>query len=510
MFRPRFRRCSLRRLILLGSALLIFLILVVNLTPATRRLPQYTGRYDVGVLDLEVEVEKRVIKGFGDVMLKGVGEKAFELQTLALTLYYPSTPPAPSPKSPRSPPHARPWLPQPISLIGTGYARIANIYFPPLQSLFSVGLWLFGRNIMIPGTVDAPLLSPGEISKLAVEGGRDGNGNGGGGVELREGKNGDRDGEEKGELPCVVFTHGMGRMSQSYSHYLGSVASYGVVVAAIEHRDGSGPGTIIHRSDGSERTVWHLGLKDLENDPPMTAPSLIAAQLAFREAEIKETIRLFRLLNAGHGDLLINLKPDSPRTVLPAFKDRLNISAVTVVGHSYGATGTLQALKNAPNEEMPINGAIALDPGKQSGKLNTEVGLPVLVMNSGAWTEKQTKFYELGWHFVVVKDLVKNIREGWFMTLAGSAHPSCTDVPLIIPWIMKIATWTSLNAKVALAEYVDVSVEFLNYLKNGEKKGVLKSRILSPAGPLGDSKMRKKIRGTEGAAWEIHVVPEKK
>lgn len=67
-----------------------------------------------------------------------------------------------------------------------------------------------------------------------------------------------------GRLPMVVFTHGMAGMSQSYSHYLGSIASHGYVVAAVEHRDGSGPGTIVHYPDGGERFVWHLTLDNLE------------------------------------------------------------------------------------------------------------------------------------------------------------------------------------------------------------------------------------------------------
>lgn len=70
--------------------------------------------------------------------------------------------------------------------------------------------------------------------------------------------------QEERQFPCVVFSHGMAGMSQSYSHYLGSIASHGVVVAAIEHRDGSGPGTIIHYPDGRKRTVWHMKVEDLE------------------------------------------------------------------------------------------------------------------------------------------------------------------------------------------------------------------------------------------------------
>jgi len=303
-----------------------------------------------------------------------------------------------------------------------------------------------------------------------------------------------------------VFTHGMAGMSQSYSHYLGSIASHGYVVAAVEHRDGSGPGTIIHYPSGEEKEVWHMKLRDLESKPPMSDLDLKAAQLAFREAEIVETIKLFGQLNAGDAPI-VNLKPDSPREALPGFKGRLNMDAVTVAGHSYGATGAMQALKAAENKEMPINGGIALDPGKGSGPLNKDIDVPVLVMQSGEWTEKQVDFYDQGQHFDVVRKIIESVKEGWFMTLTGTAHPSCTDAPLIVPWIMKMVTGTTLDPRIALREYIDTSVRFLDYLQTGEKKGVLASDVTSKDGPLGDADKRKSIKGQYGAKWEVHVVP---
>lgn len=125
-------------------------------------------------------------------------------------------------------------------------------------------MWLLGSKTVIPGVVDAPLLSTSEKILTDESAGASGLGRilqeaskeNGETLELRE--------DELGMLPCVVFTHGMAGMSQSYSHYLGSIASHGVVVAAVEHRDGSGPGTIIHYPDGKERKVWHVQLQDLE------------------------------------------------------------------------------------------------------------------------------------------------------------------------------------------------------------------------------------------------------
>jgi platelet-activating factor acetylhydrolase len=182
-----------------------------------------------------------------------------QLSTLAVTLYYPSSlPTAP----PSSRPWARPWLPQPVSLIGTGYARLAGITFKPLQPVFTFLLWALGSTTVIPGVVDAPILSGAE--KVMLD---DGAGVGGFGKILHAAEQEHQElkrTEDIGTLPCVVFTHGMAGMSQSYSHYLGSIASHGYVVAAVEHRDGSGPGTIVHYPDGKEREVWHMKLEDLK------------------------------------------------------------------------------------------------------------------------------------------------------------------------------------------------------------------------------------------------------
>lgn len=503
-----------RRVIIFTSASLLFWILLIGLTPVTFPLPPYTGPHEVGILDVETEVQKRIIH---DAILKETGENAFELSTLAITLYYPSSLPR-APQSKR--PWARPWLPQPISLIGSGYARLAGV--KPLQSLFTLGLWLLGSSTVIPGVVDAPILTADEKieeDKLGTEFGSEDIFDPDEQVhlELRD--------ENTGKLPCIVFTHGMAGMSQSYSHYLGSIASHGYVVAAVEHRDGSGPGTIVHHSDGTEKKVWHMKLKNLESksEPPLNDLDLKKAQLAFREAEISETVKLFAKLNSGDPPV-VNLKPDSPREALPGFKSRLDLDAVTVAGHSYGATGVLQALKAAGSKGMTINGGIALDPGKGSGPLNRDIHVPILVMQSGEWTEKQVEFYDQGKHFGVVRSIIRSVKEGWFMTLskcivypprqspsndhiAGTAHPSCTDAPLIVPWIMKMITGTTLNPQVALLNYIETSVYFLEYLRTGEKKGVLESEATSKDGPLGEAENRGRVKRLYNAEWEVHVTP---
>jgi platelet-activating factor acetylhydrolase len=70
------RRLTPRSIVLFTSASLLFWILVFSLTPITAPLPAYTGPHEVGILDLETEVQKRIIR---DAVLIETGEQAFEV-----------------------------------------------------------------------------------------------------------------------------------------------------------------------------------------------------------------------------------------------------------------------------------------------------------------------------------------------------------------------------------------------------------------------------------------------
>ena len=166
-----------------------------------------------------------------------------KLESLFFTLYYPTHPGVTSNPDSRS---IHYWVPRPIELIASGYARLAHINWTFVHKLFSFFMWLMVGNTEIPAIVEAPLyagkpydLSSSDSDSLKPE-------------------------DDRPKFPVVVFSHGMAGMRTSYSQYIGELASRGYVVAALEHRDGSGPGSIVHREDGSERVIMHLQLDDLK------------------------------------------------------------------------------------------------------------------------------------------------------------------------------------------------------------------------------------------------------
>lgn len=55
-----------------------------SLTPLVVPLPEYTGPHRVGVLDVEVEVERRVV---GEAILRATGERAFEVCSASIYIH---------------------------------------------------------------------------------------------------------------------------------------------------------------------------------------------------------------------------------------------------------------------------------------------------------------------------------------------------------------------------------------------------------------------------------------
>ncbi|KAG5946512.1 hypothetical protein E4U59_003737 [Claviceps monticola] len=491
-------------LVALPTLYILICVFLVQKPPFASPLPAYSGPHTVGTMDLEVAVpEPRLVS---DSIFKEDGSPAFELQTVLFTLYYPTE------RRYQSPHRRHYWIPKPISLKARGYAKFAHIDNVLVRPIFTFFLWAIAGDITIPAEVDAPLLSARSPSPPDTH---------------------------NHQFPLLVFSHGMASSRTDYTHYLGELASRGIIVAAIEHRDGSCPGSLIMKpatpsSSGttSPSTTTHQRLHFQESDlllankSAMTTPQLKIEQLAFRDAEIAATISTMQAIHANES--LISSRGEGQH--LHTFAQRIDMTKLIVAGHSYGATGALQFIKqsyvsssssssssfssptSSPAQLPPPSAAIILDPGKESGPLNTKITTPLLIVHSNSWSRTHSLFFGRP-HFVTVRDLARQVLRAngaaWFLTSLGTSHPSVTDAPLLEPLLLSWTTRANLDTKAALREYMCVSHDFIELvLQHGESRGVLGQEVTHVEyGKWVDEERKKSFPEDLAKLWEVHVSP---
>lgn len=478
-------------------------------------LPPYkSGPYDVAAIDIEVPLDppQRV----SNITFKATRKPAFEVESVLFTLYYP-TEKGSSAQQQYANPNLH-WISKPISATAKGYARFLHVDNFLVRPLLTFGLWLVAGDITIPAQVGAPLLPPDAIitttTTTAVS--------------------------DDGTLPVMVFSHGMLSSRTDYTAYLGSLASRGIVVAALEHRDGSSPASHLAASTITPRQNWryYFALRDLDpasftdqgedQEQDLNTPALKRAQLAFRTAEINAAVSVLQDLNTNPTNVHErNARASAVKFFDPSlFKARLNTSHITLAGHSYGGTGALQALSSS----SPFEGAIILDPGKSSGPLNANVSVPLVICHSSSWSRPGASLFYGRPHFEVVRDIAEGVNarcdkvvdtkataacrnnaRGWFVTSLGTSHPSITDAPLLEPLMLSWTTGSTMDAADGIAQYVDLTENLVRYQHTGTREGLLGlsgseedeavSREYDPSKNMGMPERWRKY-------WQLHVAPD--
>ncbi|CAI6093791.1 unnamed protein product [Clonostachys chloroleuca] len=462
-------------------------------------LPGYTGTYGVGAVDVEVPLPGGT-KRISEAAFKSSGDAAFEVETVLVSIYYPTS------REYRSPKPRYYWIPKPVSLTAAGYAKLAHVDNFIMRPVFTFFLWAVGGGITIPAEVDAPLLSADEIIVPITTSS----------LKHRD------DAPYNTTFPITVFSHGMASSRTDYTNFLGELASRGHIIAAVEHRDGSCPGSLV-KLDPKDPGRRVLPLRQSDLSEPMETPDLKRTQLAFRDAEILGAVHLLRSINAG--DHIPNSR--AALTTLPSWAGRLNLDFLTIAGHSYGATGALQALTTVAGptssssssssgdyDTLPASAGIILDPGKGSGPLNHNTTQPLLVIHSNSWSRPSSALFHGRPHFDTVRDLVASSPSpSWFLTAIGTSHPSVTDAPLLEPLLLSWTTGAGLDVRGALAEYVAAAADFLAFVPTGS---VSEGSVLAQAATHREyDKWVSKEREEEfpkamAKLWEVHVSPETK
>lgn len=188
-------------------------------------------------------------------------------------------------------------------------------------------------------------------------------------------------------LPLLVYSHGYGGNMDMGTYFFRTMASKGMIVAAVEHTDGTASSTIL--PDGSERKF---------NEYLMTGRQ----QLTRRASELLEAAEF-----------------------LPKEVERIYLTTVGTVmlgGHSYGAPSAIMAA-NGASEDSNIEGLLLHDPalGMGYGMLppnGAKSKIPSITYISDEYNKAKVRYGDLTLH------------------VKGAYHGNFVDAPLWAPAVV--------------------------------------------------------------------------
>jgi platelet-activating factor acetylhydrolase len=303
---------------------------------------------------------------------------------------------------------------------------------------------------------------------------------------------------EKPCFPLLIFSHGLGGTRTTYSSLCGEFASYGFVVIAMEHRDGSAPRTyinlpkrdgqldnegMVHSPQSEEKRYTRMDYVFPHQNPRDTMPGnehgvdmeLRGAQIQLRLAEIQEAYHFMTLIHDGNGHSVAaaNLRLKSPGQKggssrglkgidWGSWKSRFHLQQVTMVGHSFGGATAVEVLRH--EDQFPyigqgiiydVWGGAVLPPGNEP---EHRIKSPLLCINSEAfmyWSD----------NFQSVMSLCREAKDHdalvWLMTVRGSIHISQSDFSLLYPKLSSLFLKMTVNPRRAIDLNVNASLEFL-------------------------------------------------
>ncbi|PSR94172.1 platelet-activating factor acetylhydrolase, isoform II-domain-containing protein, partial [Coniella lustricola] len=471
-------------------------------------LPSYAGPYSVGYLELELPANNPR-QDFSDI--RRHSQNALHLDTVLFSIYYPTNDDG-SEKQEKPALVRVPWLPRPRLQTCHGYAKFLRIPNPAVTAYMAatcmftkLPAW---RNAVLAQERPCGPAASKQVEEAASDAPAthlsDQQGATAASSEtLIPGPDQDSAGQPR--FPVVVFSHGLGGSRTMYSTICGDLASYGFVVVAMEHRDGSGARTYVNhcvdeegdleptansRSENTKQDreqpqrarhymVDYIFPKDNAQD---TAPhnakgvdrELRGAQIEMRLAEIEEAFAVLQLINNGDPHDIIrkrNLrkKPNrgsSSRGLIGIdwsdWQGRLSLQNVTAMGHSFGGATTVQILRLDDRFHW-VGQGILLDawgpatPEVPHGSEQT-ITKPLLSIGSEAFMHWKDNYDK-------VTQICSEAQTGsglcWMLTVKGSTHLSQTDFSVLYPRWMSLFMKTLINPLRGIYLTVAPTLEFL-------------------------------------------------
>lgn len=297
-------------------------------------------------------------------------------------------------------------------------------------------------------------------------------------------------------FPLLIFSHGLGGTRTTYSSVCGEFASYGFVVVAIEHRDGSGPRTFVNlpengvnmaegkvdisnqdRRRGYSRMDYVFPKDNARDTMPGNKQGvdgeLRAAQIQLRLAEIEEAYYAMKLIHDGEGEKVAassmrnaEAKGGSSRGLSgidwQSWKNRFHLKQVTMLGHSFGAATTIEVLRHQDRFTFVGQGIIydvwggAIQPPEDEP--GHRIHTPILGISSEAFMYWPDNFEAV---MTICKEAKEQDQLAWLMTVRGSVHISQSDFSLLYPRIASLILKMTVNPRRAIDLNINASLEFL-------------------------------------------------
>jgi platelet-activating factor acetylhydrolase len=284
------------------------------------------------------------------------------------------------------------------------------------------------------------------------------------------------------------------------------MASNGLIVVAVEHRDGSGarsyvnlPGNKIPpEADKLGVTSQNLSYKidyifpkgNAQDTSPNNARGvdveLRNAQIEMRMAEIEEAYHVLQLINNGHGEMVYEANLRRKGNVgssskgldnidWPDWEGRMFLYNVTAMGHSFGGATTVEVVRQRGRFSWVGQGILLDVWGPATSTLgeatHESLQKPILAINSEAFMHWSDNFQKL---VDICKEARSNNAPCWMLTVKGSTHLSQSDFAVLYPHLMSLLTKTIVNPRRAVYLTVNSCFEFLK-------------RVLPPEQTLGNN-----------------------
>ncbi|KHN94723.1 phospholipase A2 [Metarhizium album ARSEF 1941] len=464
------------------------------------RLPNYNGPYNVGYMDIELPArDPRPISN-----LKRGGKPVLRLDTVLMGIYYPCDlrKTIEQASGGRRDLRRVNWMPAPRIATANGYAKFLNIPAAPVTAyLACTSLY-----------TKLPAFRNAQLAEYWAKDGRKEN-------AACDKDDGGRDScsSEKPTFPVVIFTHGLGGSRLCYSTICGELASFGFIVVAVEHRDGSGARTLVNLPEGvnaaeiESSTAEIVSGNDEEHgsraknkkvqgqrkygvnpyyimdyilpkdnaqdtsphNPRGVDSHLRNAQVQLRLEEIKEAYHVLSLLNDGRGDEIARLNLRKKGNIgssskgltgitWDSWKGSMFLDKVTAMGHSFGGATTIQLCRD--QSLAWLGQGVILDawgqgtPARGDGPGNI-VAKPMIAISSEAFMHWKENFER-------VVGFCQEARESkalcWMLTIVGSTHLAMTDFAVLYPHWMSLFMKSMVNPLRACSLTMATSLEFLS------------------------------------------------